>query len=84
MAVFGLVQYFFGNGKFFWFFEPPFANTKDYVTGSFTNRNHFAQFIALGIGPMVWWLYATWRKLPAGGVLAVRGQRSEIGPTSDL
>ena len=56
MAVFGLVQYLAGNGKFFWFYSPPFTNTFGGVKGSFTNRNHFAHFLALGVGPLIWWL----------------------------
>jgi len=56
MASFGIVQLLAGNGKFFWFYEHPFANTFDDARGSFTNRNHFAQFLALGTGPLLWWL----------------------------
>ncbi len=56
MAVFALVQYLTSNGKFFWFYEYPYTDTKSVVKGSFTNPNHFAQFVALGIGPLVWWL----------------------------
>lgn len=54
MALFGLAQYFLGNGKFFWFFEHPQATTTDFVKGAFSNRNHFAQFLALGTGPLLW------------------------------
>lgn len=54
MAIFGLAQYFFGNGKFFWVFEHPQATTSDFVKGAFSNRNHFAQFLALGVGPLLW------------------------------
>lgn len=57
MAGFGLLQYFTANGKFFWFYEAPGSSTHDCVKGSFTNRNHFAHFLALGVGPLVWWLY---------------------------
>ncbi|WP_347245466.1 O-antigen ligase family protein [Thermogutta sp.] len=56
VAVFGLLQYLFANGKFFWIYEHPFAHTRDAVKGSFVNRNHFAEFVALGIGPLLWWL----------------------------
>ena len=56
MACFGLVQWATANGKYFWFYESPFSSTQDGVKGSFTNRNHFAQFLALGIGPLVLWL----------------------------
>jgi O-antigen ligase len=56
MAIFGLVQYIGGNGKFFWFYSPPFANTLEGAKGSFSNRNHFANFLALGVGPLIWWL----------------------------
>jgi hypothetical protein len=62
MASFGLVQYFASNGKFFWFYQSPFTDTLRAAKGSFTNRNHFAQFLALGIGPLIWWLYDTHRR----------------------
>jgi len=58
MAGFGLVQLLTGNGKFFWFYEHPFSDTSEAAKGSFTNRNHFAHFLALGIGPLIWWLQA--------------------------
>ena len=70
MAVFALVQFFCGNGKFFWFYEHPYTTTSDAVKGSFSNRNHFADFMALGIGPWMWWIYTTWRR--AGPGTAVR------------
>jgi len=56
MAGFGLVQLLAGNGKFFWFYEHPFTDTQRVAKGSFTNRNHFAHFLALGVGPLIWWL----------------------------
>ena len=70
VAAFALVQFLTSNGKFFWFFEHPYARTDMEVIGSFTNGNHFAQFIALGIGPMIWWIINGWqsrRKRPATG-----------------
>lgn len=56
MAAFGLLQYATSNGKFFWFLEHPQGTTSGIVKGSFVNRNHFAQFLALGLGPLVWWI----------------------------
>ncbi|NQU22290.1 MAG: O-antigen ligase family protein [Candidatus Nealsonbacteria bacterium] len=56
MAGFGLIQLLSSNGKFFWFYEHPFTDTFEVAKGSFTNRNHFAHFLALGIGPLIWWL----------------------------
>jgi len=56
MAAFGLVQFLTSNGKFFWFYEHPYSDTAKVVKGSFTNRNHFAHFLALGIGPLIWWV----------------------------
>ncbi|MBN1590810.1 MAG: O-antigen ligase family protein [Pirellulales bacterium] len=61
MGGFGLVQYLTANGKFFWFHEAPYADTLGEAKGSFTNRNHFAHFLALGIGPLVWWLHSMYR-----------------------
>ena len=30
---------------------------EDQIQGSFTNRNHFAQLIAVGLGSLAWWIY---------------------------
>ena len=58
MACFGLLQYATANGKFFWFYNHPRTDPDRVVKGAFTNRNHFASFMALGIGPLVWCLTA--------------------------
>jgi O-antigen ligase/tetratricopeptide (TPR) repeat protein len=62
MACFGLVQLFTSNDKFFWFYEHPFSRTSDVAKGSFANRNHFAHFLALGLGPMIWWIQSARRR----------------------
>jgi O-antigen ligase len=67
MATLGMTQLLAGNGKFFWFYEHPFSNPADATTGSFTNRNHFAQFMALGIGPLIWWLQDAMRRMHGRG-----------------
>ncbi len=54
MAIIGLAQLFFGNEKFLWVFEHPFRDAKWPAKGAFTNQNHFAHFLALGIGPLIW------------------------------
>lgn len=56
MAAFGLIQYLTNNGKYFWFYEHPWADTATVATGSFTNRNHFAHFLVLALGPLIWWI----------------------------
>jgi len=74
MASFGIVQHLAGNGKFFWFYEHPFSDTCHGATGSFTNRNHFAQFLALGVGPLIWWLQNAMRRTrgrPRGADISV-------------
>ncbi len=55
MSCFGLVQYFFSNGQFFWFYEHPHSTTDSVAKGSFTCRNHFAHFLVLGMGPLLAW-----------------------------
>jgi len=55
MSGFGILQYFTSNGLFFWFYEHPFTTTARAAKGSFTTRNHFAHFIALGVGPLLAW-----------------------------
>lgn len=56
MAVFGIAQYFTSDGRFFWFFDHSFREADNHVTGAFINRNHFAGFVVLGIGPLAAWL----------------------------
>lgn len=65
MAVFSLLQYFLGNGKFFWVFPHPFVQTTRYNLGTFVNRNHFSHFLALGLGPLMWWWLRTTEVAPA-------------------
>ena len=52
-ALFGLLQYFTSNGLYFWFYEYPYSHTAGDIKGSFTNRNHFAHFVVLGLAPLV-------------------------------
>ncbi len=54
MAVIGLGQLFFGNGRYLWMFEHPNRPASGVAKGTFVNANHFAGFLALGIGPLVW------------------------------
>jgi len=56
MAALGIVQLLFGNGKYLWTYAHPFRDTFREVKGTFSNENHFASFLALGIGPLIWWL----------------------------
>ena len=79
MAVFGLVQCLAGNGKFFWVYEHPYTNANYVVKGSFTNPNHFAHFIALGIGPLIWWVQSARRK---GDRSRREGRRNALSATS--
>jgi O-antigen ligase/tetratricopeptide (TPR) repeat protein len=59
MAAFGLAQYYTSDGRFFWFYNHPWRTTKGSVTGAFINRNHFASFLVLGLGPLVAGLLAS-------------------------
>ncbi len=53
VACFGIVLYFTANGKFFWFYDYPFVDTKDSFKAGFTSRNHFAHFLVLGLSALV-------------------------------
>jgi tetratricopeptide (TPR) repeat protein len=59
MAVIGVAQFLLSNGKFLWVYEHPFRHTGNAVKGVFINENHFAHFLALGIGPLIWWLQSS-------------------------
>lgn len=79
VAGLGILQHVAGNGKFFWFYQHPYSTTTDAVKGCFTNRNHFADYLALGIGPLLWWAlgggFAVAGKAP-GGASRGRGATS--------
>lgn len=62
MTVFGLLQWASSNGKFFWVYEHPFTDPTEHLKAAFTNRNHFAQFLALSLGPLLWWLVTLVRR----------------------
>lgn len=55
-AVVAIAQFLFSNGKFLWLFEHPSRTTSDVVKGTFQNQNHLVQLLALGTGPILWWL----------------------------
>ena len=59
MALFGVVQWLTSNGKFYWFYDYPMTTAGHRLKGAFTNRNHFAEFLALGCAPLMWWLLTT-------------------------
>lgn len=69
----GLLQFAFPNGKLLWVIEPAWYLSPSCATGPFTTRNHYAQFLALGLGPMVWCVYVAATTEPP---------RSERSPTS--
>ena len=55
MATIGIAQLLIGDDKFLWIIEHPSRTAAWPAKGTFTNQNHFAHFLALGIGPLVWW-----------------------------
>ncbi len=59
MALFGVVQWLTSNGKFFWFYDYPLTTAGQRLKGTFTNRNHFAEFLAMGCAPLLWWILKT-------------------------
>jgi tetratricopeptide (TPR) repeat protein len=66
MTGFGILQWNISDGRFFWFYEHPFTDTTQHLKGAFTNRNHFAQFLSLSIGPLLWWLFRDVKRLIGG------------------
>lgn len=55
LAALGVVQYLAGNGKYLWFYEFVHNDAGGIVKGTFTNRNHYASFLAAGCGAVAWW-----------------------------
>ncbi len=67
MGAFALAQYFASNDKFYWMIDHPFMTTSHCTLGCFTNRNHLAQFLALGMGPLVWWILRSFHNQEQAG-----------------
>lgn len=61
MATLGLAQYFTSNGKFLWVYQHPSRDTFSAVKGTLANENHFAHVLALGLGPLLWYLVRAWQ-----------------------
>lgn len=55
MALVALGQLFVPNDRYLWTFHYPFRPASWPAKGTFTNQNHFVHFLALGIGPLLWW-----------------------------
>ena len=77
MAVFACIQLTTSNDRFFWFYRQPYTGTGEILKGAFTNRNHFAQFLALSIGPLIWWMTTSRSRKPD----AIR-QLKGLGPAT--
>ncbi len=72
-----VAQYLAGSDKFLGVFAHPFASPSRGIQGTFSNRNHFAHFVALGLGPLG--ACALWA---AGNVGPIRaGTRPASGKT---
>jgi O-antigen ligase len=80
MALFGVVQWLTSNGRFFWFYDYPLTTSGHRLKGAFTNRNHFAEFLALGCAPLLWWILKT---LEQRSVTAASFGRREAGNNRD-
>ncbi len=64
MATLGLVQYVTVDESYFWCYHHPLNAATDTIRGSFPNRDYFAHFLVLTLGPLVWWLQNSLTKDP--------------------
>lgn len=53
LAALGILQYLCGNGRYLWLYEFAHNDAGGAVKGTFTNRNHFAGFLAIGCGTVL-------------------------------
>jgi O-antigen ligase len=74
----GLAHYWFGNGRYYGFWEPWWVKPAHHLRVPFTNRNHFAGYLVLTLAPGILWLGRLWRRpdselplLLAGAALAL-------------
>lgn len=74
MGLLALGQLFFPNDRYLWTFDYPFRPASWPAKGSFTNQNHFAHFLALGIGPLLWWWKSMFARSASGRAAASDAQ----------
>lgn len=65
LACVALLHTFLGNGLYYWFYEIANRPSDTAPCSPFTNRNHLAHYLALGVAPLIAWLVASWQHLKA-------------------
>ncbi len=80
MATFGLLQYFTSGDRYFWFYNHSHRSASQNLSGAFINRNHFAHFVIIGLGPLVAWLM----HFTAQPLRATRNQKRHAGAAHRL
>lgn len=55
-AVVAFLQYIAGTDKFLGIYEHPFRKASEYLTGSFSTKNHFGHFLSLSVGPLLFFV----------------------------
>jgi tetratricopeptide (TPR) repeat protein len=59
MAMLGLFQLLTRNGQSLGLAGPASRLAQTTVRGSFGSQDHLAHYLALGVGPLIWWAYRT-------------------------
>jgi O-antigen ligase len=77
MAALGVVQYLTSNGNYLWFYEFAFNDTRSIVKGTFSNRNHYASFLAIGAGSLIWWTFKPERTRQDGRTTSQASSRGQ-------
>lgn len=80
LAVLGIAQYLAGNGKFLWVYEHVYSDAGGIVKGTFSNRNHYASFLATGLGAVLWWALHPIVTAEAAGVSSRRRHGNSRSP----
>ena len=75
MGIIGIAQMVIGDDRFLWMIDHPTRTASWPAKGTFTNQNHFAHFLALGIGPLLWW----WQSFEQGDEVIQPRKRSAWG-----
>lgn len=70
MALLGIMQWLSGTERFLWVYRHPQRTACGMVMGSFSNQNHCAHFLALGVGPLLYW---RWRAQALGSTGPLKG-----------
>lgn len=77
-ALVAFLQYASGTDRFLGIYEHPFRKASEYLTGSFSTKNHFGHFLGLAVGPLLFFVVGSGKE-SASSFLPGRTSSKAVG-----